>query len=188
MTRLAEPEEKPLSTTHPPNSGADIAPNSAAPLPEAISPLAASDALTRLASASKMGRLPGFSRSPGGEGFRVAVLAGIFDHDLRATMTPESGATRIAFELLLRPRLPIIMIAIIVLSVWPGLPLTDTMLRMYFPAYHQWGIETWWWYMPLLVISIPPLWMQFRRSQREARAEARTQIDQLAKLLDGRVA
>lgn len=188
MSRLAEPAEKSLSTADPPTSGAGDGSRASGDISSVISPLAPGDALARLSSASKMGRLPGFTRDPGGKGFRVSVLAGIFDHDLRATMAPDAGATRISFELLLRRRLPIIMVVVIVLSVWPGLPVTDSMLRLYFPAYHQWGIETWWWYMPLLVISIPPLWMQFRRSQREARTEAGEQIAQLAKLLDGKIA
>lgn len=188
MSRLAEPEEKAVSTAHPPTSRAGAPAHPSEDLPSLLSPLTPDVAIARLASASKMGRLPGFSRASDGKGFRVSVLAGIFDHDLRATMAPDAGATRISFELLLRWRLPIIMTVVIVLSVWPGLPITDSMLRLYFPAYHQWGIQTWWWYMPLLVISIPPLWMQFRRSQREASTEARSQIEQLARMLDGHFA
>ncbi len=201
MSRVIDPQEKKVSTAHPPESGQNEA------LPTVISPKAPTEILAKLASVSKMGRLPGFVPNPAAGAFQVSVLAGVFDHDLRASMIAKGresggdsegeggeqggdavGGTRIAFELVLRRRLPIIMIVVLILTVWPGLPVTDSMLRLYFTAYHESGVQTWWWYLPLVVISMPPMWKQFQRSRREAHKEAEVVIKHLGSILDGRLA
>ena len=61
------------------------------------------------------------------------------------------------FELGLVPKAPAIVAVTLVLTVMPGWPLTDSMLRSYFPAYDASGIRTWWWYLPLTALALAEL-------------------------------
>lgn len=176
MTQPPGPAPSSISTAHPPSA-------TGAPSP-ITSPLAPDEAMGKLAAAAKAGRLPGFVRGEGDASFRVSVLAGIFDHDLWAVVTG-AGPTSIEFQLRPRKPLVIVMIAAVIISFWPGLPITDSMLRLYFPSYHEWGVETWWWYLPLVAISIPPLWKQWKRAQRQAQTEATGVAQRIASLIGG---
>ncbi len=164
------------------------APAAADPLPALTAPLSPGEALGRLAAASKRGRLAGFLRLPGSPAScRVGIEAGVYDHDLAVRFSPlagdPAGHSCVTFDLRLRRRLPIIMVVVVLISFWPGLPLTDTMLRQSFLSYNELPIETWWWYLPLMVISLPALWKQFRVAQRRAGEEARRVIATIADLL-----
>ncbi len=161
---------------------------SAEPLPALTAALSPGEALGRLAAASKRGRLAGFVRQGGASSAcRVAIEAGAYDHDLLARFSPladdPAAHSCVTFDLRLRRRTPAVVVVIVLISFWPGLPLTDTMLRQSFLAYNELPIETWWWYIPLMVISLPALWKQFRSSQRRAREEARKVIGTIADLL-----
>lgn len=181
------PPQSEVSTTHPrhPAHATTQGPlRGSSDLPSVETPLTPEEVLAKLAAAGKAGRLPGFARAADGRSFEVSVLAGIFDHDLHGELSASRPAT-IRFALRARRRLPAIVIVAVVLSFWPGLPITDSMLRLYFRTYHDWGIETWWWYIPLVVMSLPPLWSLWKKSRREARAEADKVIERIAALTTG---
>lgn len=168
------------------------------PLPTLRTPLSPEAVLERLDRLSKRGKLPGFARvqqlrgpgTPSGAAFRVLVFGSPYDQELIAALAPEPaasgpasgpGATALSFRLRLLRKTPTIMIGTIVLTLFPGLPLTDTMLKAYFDWYR---IETWWWYVPLTVLTLPFMWRQFTASKRASRAEADQVIAKIAKELD----
>jgi len=130
---------------------------------------------------SRQGKLPGFARltpeKSGEAAFRVLAFGGVFDHEVVARVRPaEGGGSEASFTLRALKKVPAIMIAVLVLSVWPGLPLTDSMLRLYFDWYAQSGVQTWWWYLPCVLLALPPLWKQWKRAGVEAVEDARKQI------------
>jgi hypothetical protein len=70
-----------------------------------------------------------------------------------------------------------------VLTFFPGLYLTDSMLTTYFEWYR---IETWWWYVPLGLLMIPVLWKQYRVGSAVARVDAGELIGVVAREVEGR--
>ncbi len=151
----------------------DAAPAEAPSARRLRTPLPAAEALSRLDQASRRGRLPGFEASAEGSGFRTLLYGEPFDHDLLARFEPSGDGTIIAFEIRPRLRLPIIFAIVILLAVWPGLPLTDSLLATYFSAYPNQMWVTAAWYLPLTLLPLP--WMlrrMWRRSRESAREEA----------------
>lgn len=137
-------------------------------------PLAPDAVIGRLTRLAKQGRLAGFRvisapRSADPPAFACTASGGIYDQEVIARITPESRGSRLTFELRLLKRMPAVAVAIVFLTLFPGLPLTDSMLRIYFSWY---TIPTWWWYLPLTVLMIPVMWKQFRASVVEARRDA----------------
>jgi hypothetical protein len=142
--------------------------------------------LDSMRALSKAGKLPGYTEahaakpaageSPASaqrEAFRVACFAAPFDRELLATVV---SATESETVLAFRPRMllkvPLIMLVVCVLSVWPGVWLTDSMIRTYFPSY-DWNTNLW--YIPLTVLSV--VWYGLS-AWRKAKAEARTSADE----------
>ena len=86
-------------------------------------------AVDRLEQAAKRGQLPGFSRGGSDHLFEVDAYGAVFEYGLRAKASNVAGRTTLAFSLVLRRKVPAIMAVVFVLSIWPGLPMTDSMLR-----------------------------------------------------------
>jgi hypothetical protein len=133
--------------------------------------LSRSDVVARMRALSKAGKLPGFVETRGGgdgELFRVAAFATPFDRELIVRADRESEAeTTLRWRLRVLPKLPIIMLVVSVLSVWPGVWLTDSMIRTYFPSY---DFNTNLWYIPLTLASLAWYgWGAWKRSGAEAR-------------------
>jgi len=147
-------------------------------LPELRTALVPSEVLARLLALAKRGKLSGYealgahpTRSAGAA-FKVSARGEPYDRELIASVVPDvggGGGSVIRFESRLLKRLPAVVIVLTALSIQPGLWLTDSMLRLYFPWYR---IETWWWYLPLVLLSVPMLWKQYRKSEAAASAEA----------------
>ena len=122
-------------------------------------PVHKDDAVWKLEVMSRRGRLPGFRREVGG--FSVAAHGTPFDKTLRMRAEGEAGAEGAVFkaDLRLDRRMPSITLVIFVLTVWPGVMLTDSFLVGHFEFYARWydngdGLQTWWWYVPLTVVSL----------------------------------
>ncbi|MBL8745482.1 MAG: hypothetical protein JNK58_03905 [Phycisphaerae bacterium] len=143
-----------------------------------MSGLTPEQVIARLARESKRGRLAGFRLLPGGAA--VTAFGGIYDYDLIIHPRPNDTGSRIEFEMRLLRKVPIIAVLLLVFTIVPGLQLTDSMLSIYFSWY---TIETWWWYLPLVALSIPLMWKQFRASQAEARRDAGATIEKLREVL-----
>lgn len=72
---------------------------------------------------------------------------------------------------------------ILVLTVWPGVWLTDSMIRSYFTSYDY---KTWMWYLPLTAPFVPwMMWSAWRRSRASALEEAVRLIERVRELTDG---
>ena len=122
---------------------------------------------------------------PGPDLFEVEAYSAPFEHVLAARA--EGGPrTRLKFRLQMLRKAPLIFAAVLVVTLWPGLPLTHSMLVTYFSWYRLSEALTAAWYVPLTVL--PVLWWlprAVRKSRAEAGAAAREQLLRLRDLLDG---
>lgn len=168
----------------------DAIPPQPASLPGSLTtPLTPQAAMARLDAAARRGQLAGFTPSTDGRSFKVEAFAEPFDHELLATWSdPTSGSVtpghaHLKFTLLMLRKAPLIFWAIAIFSVWPGVWLTDSMLRMYFTSY---DFPTWVWYLPLTVLPLPFMWFRsLRKSRALALASAHEAIQRLATHVDG---
>lgn len=159
------------------------------PLPRLRTALRSAEVFERLSKESKRGKLPGYvalmpPKENGAGAARVLAFGGVYDYEMLIDVSPEREAagSRVGFRLNLLKKMPWIAIGLIVFTIFPGLPLTDSMLSAYFEWYR---IETWWWYLPLTLLMLPMMWKQFRRSQTEARKDACETIEKIARLIEG---
>ncbi|HLP83451.1 MAG TPA: hypothetical protein VK157_03810 [Phycisphaerales bacterium] len=123
---------------------------------------------------ARKGKLPGFARTAAG--FSFTGFGEPFDYVIEAR-TSDGG---VSFHAAMHRKLPLIFAVIIVLSIWPGSWLTDSMLRSYFESYNFAAWVTYAWYIPLTVL--PLLWMiprMLRKSRQSAYAHACEQIETL---------
>lgn len=142
-------------------------------------PVPPAEVLARLSRESKRGRLAGF-RLLGPGVASMTAFGGIYDHELILRASDRGEGARLEFELRLMRKMPTIAVAIIVLMVFPGLQLTDSMLCSYFSWY---TIETWWWYMPLTILTLPFMWKQFTASRAAARQDAAATVAKIRRLV-----
>ena len=136
---------------------------------------APAEVIDRLETAARRGRMPGFARD--GAGFRIRVFAEAFERELIATVTPESGGSVVRLRLRLMPMMPLIYAVSAVVTVWPGVWLTESMLHTYYPPAQEWWPVAWW-YLPLTVLPLP--WAarsMWRKSQATAQAEIRKTME-----------
>lgn len=108
----------------------------------------------KLASMSKKGKLPGFDGSSTNGLASVAAHGTPFDSML--IIDHRDGA--LSFELKLLQQMPTVFIILLIITIWPGLPLTDGFLSS-FQWYERFeantGVKTWYWYMPLTIFPAP---------------------------------
>ncbi len=167
------------STSKKEETAAPVDPGAA--LPIITTSLSADEVLQALSKASRRGRLPGFEKR--GEGsFVVAAFGDPFDRELVGAIEAGTGSgVRVRFRSRLLWKLPVIFIVLVVVSVWPGLPLTDALI----PASWGWW-PTWWWYLPLVIVPLPfMLPRMWKKSERAAVANAQEAIRKIARKVDG---
>lgn len=165
-------------------------------LPTLTVPMDPEAVVAKLDVASRRGRMAGFEAGPEDGLFLVDAWGTPFDHDLVATAEHGSpSGTILRFALRLRQKLPIIHAIILILTVWPGVWLTDSMLKLWFTWYYTltqkpmfvWGgfeVLTYLWYIPLCVLPLPWFWKSImRRSRRTSRQSALEMIGKIAKEL-----
>ena len=139
------------------------------------------DTLERL---SKQGKLPGFVRGGDGGLFSVDAQGTPFDRRLVGEASEHGGRTTVSWRLVTARKWPVGIALVLAVSVWPGLPITDSLLQTYFPgSYGAWTsgwFATWMWYLPLTVIPIPWFWKstfaKVRASTLEHAVETRVKI------------
>jgi hypothetical protein len=155
-------------------------------LPDLVSPLPAQQVLSRLEAAAKKGRLPGFDTSRAGVSFCVDAFGAIFDYQLHAVFENEGSSTRIRFQLYRLPKTPALMAGAMAITVWPGLPMTDSMLRSWLGFYDRlpsW--VTYAWYIPLTILPLPWMWWKWHTTSKEAATQhGLEQIAAIAALVD----
>jgi len=149
-------------------------------LPRVAAPLAPADVIAALDRAARRGELPGFE--PSGEtAFAVDVFGSPFDRELEGRVAPSGEGAEIAFRPRLLAKAPLVLLASVVLTLWPGIIFVDILV----PA--SWW-PTWTWYVPLVVL--PTLFMapgMWRKSETAAAAHAREQIGKIAVATGGDV-
>jgi hypothetical protein len=162
-------------TVAPEARSGDAAPEVVAPVESVVirtklSPEAVVEELNR---AARRGKVPGLradgsKRGATGE-FEVSDFGRPFESVLHGRVTREGEESVIRFESRVKPLVPVIFVVILVVTVWPGILLTDSMLKMYFSWY---TIPTWWWYLPMTVPFSPWAFMKaWKQSKGSAAAE-----------------
>ena len=149
-------------------------------LPAVRCGLTPDEVIHKLDRAARRGTLPGFEPSGDG-GFRVAVFGNPFDRELAATVTAAEGGSLIRCEPTLNRKAPLVLLVSVLVSIWPGVALVDTMI----PASWGWW-PTWTWYLPLVIVPtvlmLPGMW---KKSEAAARAHALEQLGAIAKRTSG---
>src|SRR5262245_37853803 len=154
-------------------------------LPALATRLGREEILRRLDGAARRGKLAGFVVGSGDDLFEVEAFSAPFEHVLVARMGGGPGAP-LTFRLRVLRKVPIIFAVVLVLTLWPGLPLTHSMLVLYFSWYRLGPVGTAAWYLPMTVL--PVLWWlprAVKKSRAEGAAAAKEQIIRLRELLDG---
>ncbi len=151
----------------------DPTPNAA--LPRLETGLEPSEIKSRLSSLSKRGKLPGYE--PDEQAALCSVAAHGTPFDSKLLLIHTDGTLR--FECRLLPMMPRIFALLLVITVWPGLPLTDGFMSSfdwYTGMMAKLGIDKWHWYMPLTILPAPFAWrgaiMKSRASANESALEA----------------
>lgn len=137
--------------------------------------LGAPEILDRLDTAARRGRLPGFHRGAGS--FRIRIFGQAFERELVASIAHDGGGSVIRFRLRLMPMMPLVFGITTLVTIWPGVWLTDSMIKAYYPPAQDWW-PTWAWYLPLTVLPLP--WAarsMWRKSQATAAEEVRKTIE-----------
>lgn len=181
------------ATQTPPETSGQIsatAPIPSATLPQLHTSLGVDAILERLRTASKRGRLAGFSapaRAVPLADFQVNAFGTPFEADLIGRLhsdAPSTGPSTIRFELHQRRLGFWLFAAGLILSVWPGVLIVDSMI----PG--EWGWPTtWWWYVPLTALPIPwALRAVRRKSLQTTTASANEMIEKVRAEVDGTIA
>lgn len=163
----------PEPTTHHPVGEVERAPGTA------FDPLLASQdvpqVFARLDALCKRGKLPDYRRD--GSRFRLSAYGNQMDKTLVGHVTARDGGSRIGFEIERQWKMIWIYAAVTVLTIWPGMSLTDSMLSTYFTGY---DFATWKWYVPIVVLPTPIFaWLEVRKSDRMARVSAAEMIERI---------
>jgi hypothetical protein len=144
--------------------------------------LSADEAIKRLDRLAVKGRLPGFATYPESSRFEVVLFGEPFDRALVGTIhnSADSAQHTIDFTLRVKSRVPIIFAITIVLTIWPGVVLTDSLI----PGAWGWW-PTWWWYLPLVILPLPfMLPRMWKKSEAGAADHLREQYERIREALD----
>ncbi len=134
--------------------------------------------LAGLEALSKKGKLAGFERgrtggagTPGEADARFAAHGHPFDGLVLVRATDG----RADFELFMPRKMPVIFGVILALTVWPGLPITDSFLYGFVWYERLMGLtgwlDTWVWYLPLTLLPAPFMLRSVVRKSRTAAME-----------------
>ena len=148
------------------------------------SPLAPAEAIDRLATASKRGRMPGFIRQAP-DSFAVDLFGVPWDRALVGTVAADGAGSVIRFARRDKRTMPYSWAAALILSVWPGVVLTDALI----PASWGWiGTHVYEWYLPLTIVCNIWTWIwAIRKVDATTRASATESIAAVATEVTGRV-
>lgn len=164
------------------------------PLPSIHTPLTAQEVAVALETEARRGRLAGWTpaRPDGtpGQVCRFEDFGTPFESEMsvvseRAEPRGSESGTLLRFESRIRPRMPWVWGVVLALTVWPGVTLTDSLLRTYWTGYDY---QTWMWYLPLTAPWVPPaMWSAWKKSKATGAAAARELIASIAQAVKGRV-
>lgn len=156
----------------------DTKTHAASQLPSVVTSIDHDQVYARLLKLSKQGKLAGFHHERGSADAVVDAHGNPFDSDL---LIHHSGSS-LEFEVKMRAKLPLVFAILLVVTVWPGLPLTDAFLLgfgWYEKLVSGW-LETWMWYLPMTVLPIPFVWRtSMMKSTESARIHALETIERI---------
>jgi len=158
-------------------------------LPTIRTSLSGDEVIKRAETLSRRGKLAGFRRTEDSSLFKADAFGNPFDADLICHAEPAGDRTDLRFSTQLKRKMPAIAIVLLVVTVWPGVWLTDNMLSVYWGTYGKWTVQMPWltyaWYLPLTVLPLPWMWKGLMKKTRAAIAEhAQEQIAKIAKALE----
>jgi len=157
-----------------------------AALPRIVSPFDATTIVSRLDTASRRGRMAGFEKGSGGTLFGVETFGAFYDGMLSARGESDGAGTALRLSHRLKPKMPLIFTVIMIATVWPGVWLTDSFLAN-FEFARNW-IPTWWWYLPLSIVSaVWALWEAQRRNEKVIAVSIAEMAQKIATEIDGRI-
>lgn len=160
------------------------------PIPDVITKLSPPGVLARLDRASRRGKLPGFTGEHREGLCAVAAFGEPFDRlmIIKAEQN-DDGRTRLRFSLKLDLRIPALLLGLLAITVWPGEPLTDSLLKTYFTWYSDWTLgwfRTWMWYLPLTIPAIPLTWRwAMKKSNETTHQSAHEMVRKVADAVGG---
>lgn len=163
-------------------------PTSDSGLQSVVVPLDSAAIVERLTTASRRGRLAGFTSSPAaGVLFQATAFGSPFEGVLEARGEPSDGGTRLRFQTRMLRKFPAIFAAVLAFTIWPGVYFTDELVAQFLPSvWSPW--VTYYWYLPLTILPVPWMWRgAMRKSRRTMTEHARETIAKIAKELGGRV-
>jgi hypothetical protein len=126
------------------------------------------------------------SQTVNGDLFSIADFGHPFESVLsaRAEGTGEGG-TRLSFAIRMKRTMPAVFLTLLIATVWPGVWLTDSMIRSYFTGY---SFHTWMWYLPLTIPCIPWfMWSASRKSRVSGEGDGLELIEKVAAVVEGKV-
>lgn len=164
---------------------ADVCPAGDA-LPSLTTTLSSAEIREKLDVAARKGRMPGLELQSQAGIFEIREFGQPFESTLTATAAAGvDGFQTIEFQSKIRPMFPTVFAVMLVVSIWPGIYLVDSMVRHYFSWY---DIPTWWWYLPLTVPTSPwAFWSAVKKSRASASVEARRLIERVATELKAKI-
>ena len=115
-----------------------------------------------------------------------------FDYRLVGEFRDASEGSLVGLRLVRLRRMPVLFAAVLAVTIWPGVWLTDSMLVTYFGWYSRWTHSMPWltyaWYLPLTAAPLPWMWRGFvRKSRAEAVASGAEMAQAVAQAVDGMV-
>lgn len=145
------------------------------------------EVVRRLALAARRGRVAGFEQSDPKGAFSAAAFGETFDYRLIASASPDEPGCTLSFTLDMVKKAPWIMGIVVLLTIWPGAWLTESMLSTYSDWYGSlpsW--VTYAWYLPITVVPLPWMWKRMHgKSLAAAETHAREQIATIASEVEG---
>ncbi|MDP1661766.1 MAG: hypothetical protein Q8L55_07605, partial [Phycisphaerales bacterium] len=118
------------------------------PLPVLGVELSPPEILTKLAETARRGRLAGFEKGEKGVLFKTCVFSTPFEGELLARAESAGpGTTRLRFSTQMKKKLLAGFIVILLVSIWPGLPVTESLLASIVPSWRWLWATTIWWYL-----------------------------------------
>lgn len=140
--------------------------------------------INTLEEAARRGRLAGFDHNEPGIFFKTCAFSSPFDSELLAQVVPADGTARLTFSTRMKKKLLWAFVAILIVSIWPGYPVTESMLASIAPNHHWLWAYTAYWYLPLSVLGAPwAIWNAVKRSQNEVAVSALEMIGKIEKEL-----
>ncbi|PCI11483.1 hypothetical protein COB72_00760 [bacterium] len=153
-------------------------------LPTISTNLDAQEVKGRLLKMSKRGKLPGYDGDCASGLLSVAAHGAPFDSKL--IVNHQDGEVSFNFELI--PMMPRIFAALLIITIWPGLPLTEGFLdsfTWYSDFVAKTGIKTMYWYLPMTILPAPFMWKSsLQKSKASAHESAIETVEKIDKVLN----